>query len=375
MIGLWGLSQRREGTPGTGPYGEVGSHKLQSLLDSEYDHRYNRQDHILLVTLDGVISADMVDQGIFASEPPAIGVRNLLDEAAEVDRVKAVVLRINSPGGTVGMSQELHAAVTRLRETKPVVVSMGDVAASGGYYTACAADAIVANKGTLTASIGVIMTAMNLNTLLTQKLGIQPVTIKSGKFKDLLSPYRAPGAEELKLVQTLIDESYQDFLGAVLAGRERALSKYSFEGRPALQGPALAAALERIKGVADGRVVLGSQGKTAGLVDLVGDLNLAIEVANRMALDAMGSKSTTRELPVHEADEGPGFFNLLASSSSAHAPQVPLLGWLTSALGQAPAVKSRPQAVAPTDASTAILTGSLARFRAAHANQPLWLYE
>jgi protease-4 len=158
------------------------------------------------IKLQGPISMELDDSLFGQDKSNAVGVRDALNEAAEEDGVKGILLTINSPGGTVAMSQELNAAVTRARAKKPVVVYMGDTAASGGYYTACAADEIVANPGTLTASIGVIMSGLSFQEL-TNKLGIKANTVKSGKFKDLMSPYRNATPDETALLQGLINSS------------------------------------------------------------------------------------------------------------------------------------------------------------------------
>jgi protease IV len=233
-----------------------------------------QQPHLQLLELTGMITmGEGGEGGLFEQESNAMTVRHGLEDAEEDNNVKGVLLRINSPGGTVAMSQELNEAVKRVSLKKPVVVSMGDLTASGGYYTACAADKIIANPGTLTASIGVIISTMNLSELLNNKLGVHAVTIKSGRFKDILSPYRTPTPADVQLIQTLIDDSYQDFLNTVVAGRTR------FIKDAALRQKRIAS----IKAVADGRIVTGRQGLTAGLVDEIGDQEVAVARLNEMA--------------------------------------------------------------------------------------------
>lgn len=261
----------------------------------------NKTNHLALVDLSGVITMDSSnDKGIFQSESNAMTVRKALDTAAKDDSVKGVLLRINSPGGTVGMSQELNAAVQRVSKKKPVVVSMGDLTASGGYYTACAADRIVANPGTLTASIGVIISSMDFSELMNNKLGVHAVTVKSGKFKDILSPYRKPTPDDIALVQRLINESYQDFLGAVVKGRTRFLTDEK-------EKLALAA---KIKAVADGRVVTGGQALQAGLVDELGDQDRAYTILDTMAKERFHLKGKER-LPLESAEKGFSLLDLL----------------------------------------------------------------
>jgi protease-4 len=259
---------------------------------------FNKKPHLALLELSGPITMDAGnDSGFFPSESNAVTVRKGLDEAAKDDSVKGVLLRINSPGGTVGMSQELNAAVKRVSKKKPVVVSMGDLAASGGYYTACAADMIVTNPGTLTASIGVIISTVELSDLLNNKLGVHAVTVKSGKFKDILSPYRKPRPDEINLIQTVINDSYQDFLSTVLEGRTRFIKDSAKK----------AALIAKIKAVADGRVVTGRQAIEAGLADKLGDWDLAYTELDRLAKEKFLLKGKER-LPLESEDEN---FHLL----------------------------------------------------------------
>ena len=175
----------------------------------------------------------------------------------------ALLLRIDSPGGTVGDSQEIHAALLRLREKEcHVVASFGNISASGGVYIGVAAERIVANPGTITGSIGVILRGNNLSKLL-ERIGIRFETVKSGTYKDILSPDRALTIEERQLLQSLIDSSYSQFVEAVAEGRE--LSE------------------ERVRSFADGRVFTGSQAKELGLIDELGDEEHARRLAAKLA--------------------------------------------------------------------------------------------
>ena len=175
----------------------------------------------------------------------------------------ALLLRIDSPGGTVGDSQEIHAALLRVREKGcHVVASFGNVSASGGVYVGVAAEKIVANAGTITGSIGVILRGNNLSKLL-ERIGIRFETVKSGLYKDILSPDRALTNEERQLLQSLIDSSYEQFVSAVADGRN--LSK------------------EDVKSFADGRVFTGSQAKEIGLVDELGDEEHAKKLVAKLA--------------------------------------------------------------------------------------------
>ncbi|MFN5864792.1 MAG: signal peptide peptidase SppA, partial [Pseudanabaena sp.] len=155
------------------------------------------RDRLELVSIDGVIT------GARASASGAMAVRDRLRELIEEDSVKGVLLSINSPGGTVGASKELYAAVKDLSEKKPVVVSMLDQATSGGYYTASSATKIYANAGTLTGSIGVILSGFNAKELL-NKVGIQSQTIKTGPYKDIFSSFRDLSDAERQLLQDLL---------------------------------------------------------------------------------------------------------------------------------------------------------------------------
>ena len=177
--------------------------------------------------------------------------------------VRAVVIRINSPGGVVGPSQELHDALKRLRAAgKPVVASLGAVAASGGYYAAVAADRIYASPGSLTGSIGVIMQLANVEALM-KKVGVQYVVVKAGQFKDVGSFSRAMTPEERRVLQGLLDDVHAQFIDAVAAGRKLDRS-----------------AVVRF---ADGRVFSGAQAKALQMVDALGGLEDAIDAAAALA--------------------------------------------------------------------------------------------
>ncbi len=175
----------------------------------------------------------------------------------------ALLLRIDSPGGTVGDSQEIHAALLRIREKGcNVIASFGNISASGGVYIGVAAEKIIANPGSITGSIGVILRGNNLSKLL-ERIGVKFETVKSGLYKDILSPDRALSNEERELLQSLIDSSYDQFVKAVANGR--GLTE------------------EEVKAFADGRVFTGSQAKELGLVDEVGDENDARLLAAKLA--------------------------------------------------------------------------------------------
>ena len=186
-----------------------------------------------------------------------------LDRMERDARVRAVVVRLDSPGGGVAASQEIYEAVRRVREAKkPVVASMGGVAASGAYYVACGADSIVANAGTLTGSIGVIMLFPNTEDLF-RKVGIRFETVKTGKYKDIGTMWRPMTDDERNLLQDVLTNVYDQFVDVIVEGRDLAR--------------------EDILPYADGRIFSGDQAQEYGFVDRVGDLDDAIRLAGRMA--------------------------------------------------------------------------------------------
>ena len=172
--------------------------------------------------------------------------------------VKAIVLRIDSPGGGVGPSQEIYAEVKKTTRTKKVVASMGAIAASGGYYVAAAADHLVANPGTITGSIGVLMEFPNMEELF-KKIGLSAVVLKSGDYKDTGSPLRKMTPKERELLQGFIDNVHQQFVTAVAEGRK--MSE------------------ESVRAIADGRILSGEQAQKLGLLDSLGNMEDAIVIA------------------------------------------------------------------------------------------------
>ena len=178
------------------------------------------------------------------------------------EKVKAIVLRIDSPGGGVGPAQEIFAEVRKAQKEKKVLVSMGSVAASGGYYIACAADKILANPGSITGSIGVIVESLNVEELL-RKLGLRSMVVKSGKHKDLGSPLRPMSEEEKKLLQGVLDSVHEQFIRAVAEGRKLPV--------------------EKVRELADGRIFSGEQARELGLVDELGNLEDTLAMAATLA--------------------------------------------------------------------------------------------
>jgi len=207
-------------------------------------------DKVAVIELNGIISSsrDMVRQ---------------FKRFGEDRGIKAIVFRINSPGGGIAASQEIYEHVRRVRdEGKPVVASMGSVAASGGYYVALGADTIMANPGTTTGSIGVIAEIPNFSGLL-EKIGVSFNIIKSGKFKDLGTPYRDMTDEEREQLQDWIDSGYDQFVRVVAEER-------GMEG-------------ERVRQLADGRVYTGEQALELALIDTLGTFEDAVQLAADMA--------------------------------------------------------------------------------------------
>ena len=210
------------------------------------------EDRIALIRVEGVI----LDWKETVAELKKVG---------ESSTVKAIVLRIDSPGGGVVPSQEIHDAVKRVRNknNKTVVASMGTVAASGGYYIASATDRIMANPGTLTGSIGVIMELANFQGLF-KKLGVENVVIKSGRYKDIGSPFRKMTPEDRRILQAVMDDVHRQFIEAVAEGRSLDIAE--------------------VRSLADGRIFTGRQAKDLMLVDELGNLDDAI----RLAADMVG---------------------------------------------------------------------------------------
>ena len=178
------------------------------------------------------------------------------------DSIKAVVLRVDSPGGIVAPSQEIYAEVKKFAARKKIIVSMGSLAASGGYYISAPATMIYANPGTITASIGVILKLSNIESLM-DKIGIKSYTLKTGKYKDSGSPVRQFSAEDRAMLQSVIDNTHQQFVRAVAEGRRMPV--------------------EDVRKIADGRILSGEQAKEYKLVDRLGTLQDAIEEAGRLA--------------------------------------------------------------------------------------------
>jgi protease-4 len=210
--------------------------------------RFTFGDKIAIVEIKGLItqSSEIIEE---------------IRQHQEDEGVKAIILRIDSPGGGVCPAQEIHREILKAKSKKKVVTSMGSVAASGGYYIACASDLIIANPGTITGSIGVLMEFTNIEELF-KKIGIKGVVLKGGEHKDIGSPFREMTPEERKILQEVIDNVHQQFIQAVAEGRK----------------------LDRAKviQIADGRILTGEQAKQFGLIDQIGNLQDAIDIVAKM---------------------------------------------------------------------------------------------
>jgi protease IV len=198
-------------------------------------------------------------------EGPIIDSKDAIDELKDYVKdssIKAIVLRIDSPGGAVAPSQEIYEEVRKAAVKKKIVVSMGSVAASGGYYIASAATKIFANPGTLTGSIGVIMEIPNFSGLM-NKVGVKTEVIKSGKHKDIASVFRGIGKEEREILQSALDNVHEQFITAVSEGRKMLI--------------------DDVRKIADGRIFTGEQALKAGLVDELGNLDDAVKAAAKLS--------------------------------------------------------------------------------------------
>ncbi len=225
---------------------------------------------VMALGMKGAGLEDLVERG--GNRVGIVEINGVISESDEIleslrcfredDSIKAIILRINSPGGGVAASQEIYREVSKTVGTKKVVASMGSVAASGGYYIAACADKIVASPGTITGSIGVIMGYTTFEELL-KKIGLVPVVVKSGKYKDIGSPAREMTAEERNLLQEFTDQVHRQFIQAILDGRK----------------------IERsvLESIADGRIMTGQTAKTLGLIDELGNFEDAVGIAGELA--------------------------------------------------------------------------------------------
>jgi protease-4 len=224
----------------------------------------------VVMSLIGVVASDQSEIA-FGEKVGIIELNGVIAESRQIleqiknfrdnDSVKSIVIRIDSPGGAVGPSQEIYREIRKTVEVKKVIASLGAIAASGGYYIAAAADGIVSNPGTITGSIGVILGYTNFEALF-EKIGLSPVVIKSGKYKDMASPVRKMTDAERRLLQEFSDNVHTQFIDHVAEGRK--------------------ISSEQVRDIADGRIFSGEKARSLGLVDRLGNLEDAIEWAGRL---------------------------------------------------------------------------------------------
>lgn len=295
---------------------------LPDQTDGKFKEKVIEQgtgDKIAIMEVEGVI----VDQG---GTSPFIGggynhqlFLDQLEHAFEDSQVDGIILKVNSPGGGVVESAEIFHRIGTLKEkypNKPIVTYMSTVAASGGYYISAATDKIYANRATITGSIGVILSTYNVSEL-ADEWGVKQVTFKSGPHKDILSPMREVTEEERKIIQSIVDESYNQFIDAIVEGR--GMSK------------------EEVKKLATGRIFTGTQAKEAGLIDETGYLTDAIdevaqlaEIENPTIVEYQTNRSLFQQYLSMMASKLPGFNIKFDSSIQKIIPhsQLPKLMYL-----------------------------------------------
>ncbi|HEY5914902.1 MAG TPA: signal peptide peptidase SppA [Verrucomicrobiae bacterium] len=267
---------RRGLTPGSYS-ARVSGPRLEEVLREDHD----AVSKIAVIDLTGIITGAGFEQGGFSMVDV---IKAQLKRAEEDDRVKAVILKVDSPGGEVLASDDIYRAIGAFQQhsLKPVVASMGSVAASGGYYVSAACRWIVANELTITGSIGVILSSWNYRGLM-DKVGVRPETYKSGKFKDMLSGSREPGSitdEERAMLQKLINDTYGRFTNVVQEGRQKAYEKGKATHDEKARGRELNS---NWPDYADGRVLSGADAFKLGFVDELGGFNDAVERAHKLS--------------------------------------------------------------------------------------------
>ena len=261
-----------------------GGHQRTARLDGKFYQEHSltdkdTSDKIVVIDVQGIITSHDLD----GSGDMVERVKDQLELAEKDEQVKAVILKVDSPGGEVLASDDIYRAIHEFQDKtgKPVIAQMGSLAASGGYYVSAPCRWIVANELTLTGSIGVIMSGMNFRGLM-DKVGIRPEVYKSGKFKDMMSSTRRPEdipAGEREMMQALIDETYATFKGVVRKGREasRAANKQAGLEKESAE---LAGDWESY---ADGRIFSGKEAKRLGFVDELGNFDVAVKRAQKLA--------------------------------------------------------------------------------------------
>lgn len=245
---------------------------------------------IASIPLEGVIQDEDTDSILSVGDNSYQEFLTMLEHAAEDKAVDGIVIEVDSPGGGVVESAEIHEKIKEAQEEhdKPVYISMGNMAASGGYYVAAPADKIVAHPATTTGSIGVIMESINFSEL-ADDLGVDFNTIKSGKHKDIMSEKREMTDEEHDILQTIIDENYDEFVDVIADGRDMDEDK--------------------VRELGDGRIYTGKQAEDNGLVDELGSFDDTV--------DMMADENDWKNPKVVEYDIGIGGFDSIADATAA----------------------------------------------------------
>ena len=253
-------------------------HSSGPRLQENYVKDNNSANRIVIVPIEGVISSQSFGRG----GPTMVEVvEEQFRRAAEDKRVKAVILKVNSPGGEVLASDDIYNIIAKFQDKtgKPVVAAMGSLAASGGYYVSAPCQWIVANEMTITGSIGVIMHGYNFRGLM-DKVGVRPEVFKSGKFKDMLSPDKREEditQEEREMIQSMVNETFGKFKTVIADGRANAAKRNSASGD---KGKTL---VENWTQLADGRILSGKEALSNGFIDELGNFDAAIARAQKLA--------------------------------------------------------------------------------------------
>ena len=274
LCGLYIAGRLMFSGPSLQTHGSMGQRKAHDMMEVVVKDNGSRQK-IAVIDVDGVIMSGIADR---SGRSLVQMIEEQLNAAAEDKRVKAVILKVDSPGGEVMASDDIYNLIAdfQSKSSKPVIASMGNVAASGGYYVSAPCRWIVANELTITGSIGVIMHGYNIRGLM-DKVGIRQEVFKSGKFKDMMSSDKAESEilpEEKKMIQDLIDETFLKFKGVVADGRAYASKQNGGKGRKLVPN---------WQDYADGRIVSGKKAFELGFVDELGNFDTAVERAQIIA--------------------------------------------------------------------------------------------
>ena len=274
LVGSIGLNMIRFAGALVGGGGATGAQSGQQFHEVVVDHA-RASDKIAILEVKGMISSEPWGRG---TKSVADLIEDQLKYAAEDNNVKAVILKVDSPGGEVMASDDIANAIRKFQDKhkKPVVAQMGSLAASGGYYVSAPCQWIVANDLTITGSIGVILHSFNYRGLM-DKVGLQPVVFKSGRFKDMLSGSKKPEEQdpaEKEMIQSMIMETYQKFKTVIAEGRAQASKRNNGKGRTLASNWA---------DLADGRVLTGKQAFDNGFVDELGNFETALATTKRLA--------------------------------------------------------------------------------------------